>query len=135
MEVGRLLWHDLARLRNERDGSRRHRIEQEGGSSGKIAALHLGKVLDGFHTRFERPTGDKVVRSNPLASAAEQGRIKLVAGEWVAAYLTELEHFPGGSHDDQVDMSSLGYSKLALKRRATWDDFYPRDGNQAEAAA
>ena len=30
----------------------------------------------------------------------------LVRGVWLEDYLRELEMFPGGSHDDQVDASS-----------------------------
>ena len=82
------------------------RIEQEPGSSGKIAAHHWAKMLAGFDVRSVPSTGDKVVRSNPLASQAEAGNVSLVRGVWLEDYLRELEMFPGGSHDDQVDASS-----------------------------
>jgi len=88
------------------------RIEQEPGSSGKIAAHHWSKALAGFDIKSVPSTGDKVVRSNPLASQAEAGNVSLVRGTWVEDYLRELEMFPGGSHDDQVDASSGALADL-----------------------
>jgi predicted phage terminase large subunit-like protein len=86
----------------EQDGQIPVWIEQEPGSSGKIAGRHLQRVLDGYECHLQPSTGDKVVRANPMASAAERGDIRVRRGPWLADFLTELEHFPGGSHDDQV---------------------------------
>jgi predicted phage terminase large subunit-like protein len=92
-------------------------MEQEGGSSGKIAIDHFARrVLNGFNFRAERSTGPKAVRAQPLAAAAEHGLVKLVEGHWNKDFLDELELFPYGSHDDQVDAASLAFNKLASKR-------------------
>lgn len=109
-------------------------IEQEGGASGKIAATHLRRLLAGYDVNFDRPTGDKVVRSNPMASASEGGLIKLVAGPWVPAWLTEAEMFPGGSHDDQIDSADGGYGKIALPTGTSWADLYPDTEDETEEA-
>lgn len=102
-------------------------IEQEGGSAGKIAARALGRELEGFTVRFHRPTGSKVVRSGPVASAAHQGRVGVLLGQWYGDWIDELEDFDGSDkgHDDQVDSLSGAHAILAVKGGTTWDDLYP----------
>jgi predicted phage terminase large subunit-like protein len=109
------------------------RIEQEPGSSGKIAARHFTKLLAGFDVRSEPVTGDKVVRSNPLASQAEAGNVRLVRGNWGEEFLRELEMFPNGSHDDQVDAASGALENLT-SRGLSPSDLYG-EPKEAEAAA
>ena len=87
--------------------------EQEGGSGGKESALNTISDLAGYDVHAEPVTGSKVVRANPFAAQCEVGNVKLVAGEWNAAYLNELCAFPRGPHDDQVDASSGAFNKLA----------------------
>ena len=99
-------------------------LEQEPGSSGKMAAAAFVRLLSGFAARSQTATGSKIVRANPLAAQAEAGNVKLVNGPWVGPFLTELEHFPGEGHDDQVDAASLAFDKLT-SRRVSWDDLYP----------
>jgi predicted phage terminase large subunit-like protein len=85
----------------------RIRMEQEPGSAGvDMIAHYQGRVLLGYPFEGDRPTGDKVLRAEPLASAAQAGRVKLVAGPWNRAFLDEVEMFPHGPHDDQVDAVS-----------------------------
>ena len=55
----------------------------------------------------------KEERANPLASAAERGHVKLIRSEWNAPFLDELESFPIGLHDDQVDAASGAFAELA----------------------
>jgi hypothetical protein len=43
--------------------------------------------------------------------------VKIVAGHWNKELLDELELFPYGSHDDQVDACSLAFNKLATKKQ------------------
>ena len=84
-------------------------IEQEPGSSGKIAAHHWTQALAGFHVVHVPSTGSKVVRSNPWASQAEAGNVAVVKAPWIDSYFTEHEMFTGvdgQGHDDQVDASS-----------------------------
>ncbi len=79
-------------------------IEQEPGSSGIQTVDHYARfVLKGYAVRGNRSTGSKVLRANPVSAAAEGGRIFLVKGTWISEFLDELELFPGGNHDDQVD--------------------------------
>lgn len=79
-------------------------FEQEPGSSGKtVVDSYRRRVLVGYDVRAERATGDKQVRARPFASAAGAGNVKLIRGPWVGEFLDEVEAFPFGGHDDQVD--------------------------------
>jgi predicted phage terminase large subunit-like protein len=89
-------------------------VEQEGGSGGKESAEISVKDLAGYPVHAERVTGDKVSRAQAYSAQAEAGNVKLVSGDWNAAYLDELHAFPVGAHDDQVDASSGAFNKLAL---------------------
>src|SRR5262249_5364235 len=73
--------------------------------------------LAGYPFKGERSTGDKMTRALPLAASVEAGLVKLVRGRWVEAFLDELEIFPLGDHDDQVDATSLAFARLVAKRR------------------
>jgi predicted phage terminase large subunit-like protein len=88
-------------------------IEEEPGSSGKSLIDHYRRdVLLGYTLRAVRPTGSKVTRAGPVASAAEAGNLKLVRGPWIADLLEELEVFPQGAHDDAVDAMSGAFGQL-----------------------
>ena len=89
-------------------------IEQEPGSSGKNTILHYQRtVLPGFEVRGERSTGSKEERARPVSSKAEAHLIEIVQADWNLAFLDEVEAFPNGGHDDQVDALSGAFSKLS----------------------
>lgn len=105
------------------------RIEQEGGSSGKIVAhSYTAGLLAGFLVKTERSSGDKETRA--ILYGAQQGAGNvflvrtsdpvrgLVEPEWAEAFVHEHTHFGGAAHDDQVDASSLGYNELAERALA-----------------
>lgn len=93
-------------------------VEQEPGAAGKILADDLRRELAAVGVRChvfrpDKTTGDKVARAHPFSAACEQGRVALVKGQWVKAYLAELTSFPAkGVHDDMVDATCAGYSRL-----------------------
>jgi predicted phage terminase large subunit-like protein len=90
------------------------RIEEEKGSSGILLASHYSRnVLNGFNFRSHKNTGDKEVRANPPSAAAEMGNMVCVNGIWLTDFLDELESFPNGSHDDQVDGLSGSFAVLS----------------------
>lgn len=90
-------------------------IEQEPGASGKsMVEDYQFRVLPEFYVQSVRPTGPKAVRASRLASASEARRVHLFAGEWIMKWLAELESFPFGRNDDQVDSASGAYNALAL---------------------
>lgn len=96
------------------------RMEQEPGSSGKIAIAHFARLLEAYDFRGIPSTGDKVVRSNAFASACERGEVAIVRAPWNEPFLRELEMFTGNDkdcpHDDQVDASSGAHTDLTYRR-------------------
>ena len=89
-------------------------IEQEPGGAGVALIEQYQKLLARFHFRGIRPTGDKAVRAAPVATAAQNGEIRVCPGDWHGVFFDELEGFPEAAHDDQVDALSLGYLQLAM---------------------
>lgn len=89
-------------------------LEQEPGSSGKQVAKITIRALAGHVVKAERSTGDKTTRAQPYAAQCGAENVKLVRGVWNFVYLNELASFPFGTHDDQVDTSSLAFNKLTL---------------------
>lgn len=97
-------------------------IEQEPGSAGKGQVSHYRRNVLGPLGRRVRPdkvTGDKVTRAGALAAAMEGHRVKFVRGEWVSALFDEMEAFPDGGHDDQVDACSGAFNMLRRAVGAT----------------
>lgn len=89
-------------------------VEQEPGSAGAYLIDHVARdVLPGNRVRPDKPTGPKALRAGPVAAKAECGLVLIMRGPWVAAFLDEIETFPYGAHDDQVDALSGAYSILA----------------------
>jgi phage terminase large subunit-like protein len=43
-----------------------------------------------------------------------------VRGPWNKDFLDEIEMFPFGSHNDQVDAASLALGKLAVAKQKLW---------------
>jgi len=89
------------------------RMEQEPGSAGvKAIDDYRRRVLMGWDFKGIPSTGDKEVYAGPLSSQAQAGNVKLIRGIWVGDFLDEIEAFPGGSHDDQVDAVSKAFFDL-----------------------
>lgn len=88
-------------------------IEQEPGAGGKTLIDYYIRQLAGYTVRPDKPATDKVTRAQPVSSQAEAGNILIISGNWVSALLDELEAFPEGSHDDQVDALSGAFSCIS----------------------
>ena len=73
--------------------------------------------MKGFVCYGHKTTGSKEMRANPVSSAAEAGNVKLVRGAWINDFLDEIEMFPYGAHDDQVDATSGAFEMLTTKRK------------------
>jgi predicted phage terminase large subunit-like protein len=108
---------ELMKRTAERDGRNVEIVvEEEPGSAGKWAVSHLLRnIFAGWPFYGQKSTGPKATRAQPLAAMAERGEVKLLRGEWNKTFLDELEVFPLGGHDDQVDAASLAFSKVAQK--------------------
>ena len=91
-------------------------MEQEPGSSGKIAISHYAaNVLPGLAFQGIPSTGSKTQRAIPLSIAAESGRVNLVVGPWVGDFLDQSEVFGTvtASHDDRVDSAAGAFNQVS----------------------
>ena len=87
-------------------------IEQDPGSAGKSEAGYYAIQLSGYDVRLKTVSGNKMARAKPVSAQAEAGNIKIVRGPWNEAFINELENFPDGSHDDQVDALSGAFAMI-----------------------
>ena len=67
-------------------------------------------IYEGMYAiqRYEPPAGhDKIMRMHSCTSMIENGFIYLPdKADWLAEYLHEMNLFPNGKYDDQVDSTS-----------------------------
>lgn len=82
------------------------RLPQDPGQAGKSQASAMTTLLAGYPLDIRTVSGDKVTRAKPASSQAEQGKVKLLRGDWNDDFLRVLEAFPSGAHDDDVDAFS-----------------------------
>lgn len=61
--------------------------------------------------------GDKLVRANRWLPKVEASRVFLVRGRWNQPFKDELESFPLGKNDDQVDAVSIAWELLEFKAK------------------
>lgn len=87
-------------------------LSQDPGQAGKSQVAYLTRALAGYVVSADPETGKKEVRAAPFASQAEAGNVVLVAGPWNEAFLSEVEVFPAGRHDDQVDAAAGAFDQL-----------------------
>lgn len=87
-------------------------IPQDPGQAGKAQVQAYAKLLAGHNCRFSPETGDKMTRALPLSAQAEVGNVKIVKGDWNAAFLEEITSFPAGSYKDQTDAASRAFAEL-----------------------
>ena len=98
-------------------------MEQEPGSAGVESIDYYSRhVLKGHAFWGVKTTGSKSERAAPVSSAAEAGNIRIVEGAWNGDFLDEIEAFPQGAHDDQVDALSGAFAQLVGKgdRMKAW---------------
>lgn len=88
------------------------RLAQDPGQAGKSQARSQASMLAGYVVKTKPVTGDKQTRAKPLSSQVESGNVKLVRGSWNEVFLAELEAFPDGAHDDQVDAAADAFDEL-----------------------
>lgn len=88
-------------------------IEQDPGQAGVVEVEAYVRALAGYAVKTPSPSGSKETRAGPVSAQAEHGMIKLVRGAWNDEFLAELEMFPKGGHDDQVDALSGAFGLLA----------------------
>jgi predicted phage terminase large subunit-like protein len=93
-------------------------IPQDPGQAGKSQAQSFIRRLAGFKIKAVRPTGPKDTRAAAFAAQCEGRNVKMMRASWNQAFTDELEMFPLGTHDDQVDAASDAFNELLGPRRA-----------------
>jgi len=114
---GRWEWPDQERIMMQTmlaEPRTRHGVEKALHGIAAVQALLRRRELVGIDVRGIAVEGDKLSRSLALAARAEQGKVALVRGSWIPAFLDELSAFTGdgSTHDDQVDSASGGLRML-----------------------
>lgn len=101
-------------------------LPQDPGQAGRSQVAFMTKRLAGWRVISSRESGAKETRAMPVASQVNAGTVTLLRGGWNGAFLEELQDFPGGAKDDQVDALGRGFSMLidagrpARVTRLTW---------------
>ena len=92
----------------------RIRLEAEKAGIMQLDYLLQNKILRGYALDAKPPVGDKYTRAQPFATRVNAGKVKMLKANWNRAFLDELDTFPMGAHDDQVDACSGAYDMLAM---------------------
>ena len=87
-------------------------IPQDPGAAGVTAVDHYKKLLKNYNIEVLRESGSKLTRARPASAVAEGRRMTLFQANWNENLIKELESFPDGRYDDQVDALSNAYSML-----------------------
>lgn len=92
-----------------------HVLEGDPGSAGVAEVDYLIKALAGHDVRTVKATKSKAVRARPASAQAEAGNIDVLRAPWNEDLFAELEGFPAGAHDDQVDTLSGAINYLTTR--------------------
>lgn len=101
---------------------------QDPGQAGKYEVEDYVAALAGYPVMVMPQSKDKVTYAKPVSAQAEARNIKIMRGDWNEAFLQELEEFPEGNHDDQVDALS-GAFKAHVEGIAPSYDEYTASGS------
>lgn len=104
----------VGRIRDE--GDTRHGIEEALHGQAFVQELWRDERLSKFVFSGVRVTTDKYTRALTWANRAEAGKVVLVRGRWIDAFLDEVTHFPNSAHDDQVDAVSLAVQMMEKRK-------------------
>jgi predicted phage terminase large subunit-like protein len=85
-------------------------IPQDPAQAGKSQKTYLTAQLAGYTVKSEPATGSKAVRASPFASQAGAGNVFIYRADWNEDFLAEMEAFPNGRHDDQVDAAASAFA-------------------------
>lgn len=88
-------------------------LPQDPGQAGRSQVAFLTARLAGWRVVSSPESGAKAIRAMPVASQVNAGTVSVLAGRWNAAFLAELEDFPGGACDDQVDALARAFGLAA----------------------
>lgn len=118
---GRWEWPDARRVMiqaMQAEPETMHAIEEAMHGLAALQELRRDPALAGVVLRGIRVDKDKLTRALPWAARAEGGKVALVRGAWIPAFLDEITMFDGtgATHDDQVDTVSGALPLVARGR-------------------
>ena len=93
-------------------------IEQDPGQAGADQVDSYVRELDRYTVRGLPKRIDKISAAGPISAQAQAQRLAIVRAPWNQSFLDELESFPEGDHDDQVD--SLSGAAAVLLETPAW---------------
>jgi len=95
-----------------------NRMAMEAVTGFAIGYEEVKKELMG-HVKVEKrnPSSDKLMRAQPWFNKVEAMRVSIVKGKWNKEFLDELDLFPSGVHDDQIDAVSIAYESLTQRTK------------------
>lgn len=109
------------------------REQREGGSSGKAVTNIRAKSLRGYDYAEVLIGTNKVQFSKSFRAQVNAGNVYLPTNaSWVKAFVRELEEFPAGKHDDQVDAIATAYNSLATAEVEEFTDIGDGDNTGLE---
>lgn len=94
-------------------------LEHDPAQAGKFEMAEYLAYLVGYEVIPvpKRKGDDKESWFRPCSRACENGMVQVVKGAWNAVLFDELEAFPFGDKDDQVDTMGGGYTFVCLQGR------------------
>lgn len=87
-------------------------LPQDPGQAGKGQVLALTSMLAGHNVHSSPESGDKIVRARPFASQVNAGNVLMLRAPWNKEFTDELQLFPNGKYDDQVDAAARAFIGL-----------------------
>ncbi len=89
-------------------------LPEDPGQAGQSQIVDYVNHLAGYSVTPIRMTGSKEQRAMLLATRCNIGQVGMLRAPWNGALLDELQSFPNGRNDDQVDALSLAFDQLGL---------------------
>ncbi len=87
-------------------------LPQDPGQAGRAQIKYLAARLAGYRVVASPETGAKETRAMPAAAQVNAGNVSFRRAPWNRALLEELQDFPDGAKDDQVDALSRAMTML-----------------------
>lgn len=97
------------------DQNTRQSLPIDPGQAGIAQKTALSRKLHGARFEFTPETGDKRTRASPFAAQVNAGNVRMLKGDWNQTFIHEMESFPLGAHDDQIDAASRAYNAQISK--------------------
>lgn len=99
-------------------------LPQDPGQAGKAQCQAMARRLSGYRLYLKPVTGSKIARAAPFSSQVEAGNVFLVEGAWNEVFLRELEAFPSGRYDDQVDAVVEAFNAIQTRTHRAQLEMY-----------